>query len=117
MTHQSGVSLIEVLICFLLTAIMLLGLNATQMTALRASQSSYYFSVAAQQINNLIELLTVFGEDAAQIERWNKENTDVLPHGRGVIDNQHISIVWGDFSEASCVKNTIRISGCIRTTR
>lgn len=119
---QSGSSLIEILVSLFILSLVLLGLDAMQLTALKETKAAYYFSVAAQQLNNVIERLQALNgaDDYEQLAVWNKENQDVLPQGRGVIHNNEgnerneVSIYWGTMTEQACHENKIGQSGCLR---
>lgn len=116
MKTEQGASLIETLVSMLILSIALLGVDAMQIMSLRASRSAYYFSVAEQQISNLIERLHAAGreEAKAQINSWNEENKVVLPSGRGGVEENKIMIFWGGYRGRFCDKNTIQQAGCLR---
>src|SRR3990167_11278170 len=82
-----GASLIEVLIALLILSLALFGLDMMQVTALKKTQATYYFSVASQQLNSMAEQLYTLqeGDPSDLITQWNDENNVVLPRGKGVV--------------------------------
>jgi len=118
MRKFSGVSLIEVLISFLILSAMLLGLDALQVTALRETKNAYYFSVAAQQLNNMVERFATFGDKQLdeQLAGWNQQNQAVLPQGRGRLEwgpHTVLTIYWGRADQQRCDKNKTGMAGCL----
>jgi Tfp pilus assembly protein PilV len=109
MHHQFGVSLIEVLISFLLLSILLLGIDATHITALQKTKANYYFSVATQQMNIITNQLI----SKHNLDAWNQKNEIVLPQGKGIISDNKIIILWGGMSEENCKSNKIGTQGCL----
>lgn len=98
-----GFSLIEVLTSLLLLALILLGVDAMQMFSLRENRNAYYFSVAENQLNSMVEQLGELKspQDLSQlITIWNQENHSVLPLGKGYVmgnfPNYKLTIFWGD---------------------
>jgi len=111
-------SLIEILVSFFIIACMLLGLDAAQLTALHATKSAYYFSIATSQVQMMSERLQLEKYINADFYfAWNKNNAAVLPKGNGVISGSYpyfvITIFWGDHPHQSCEKNQIGIAGCL----
>ena len=91
MYTQSGVSLIEILISLFIISIMLFGLDAMQLTALREVKAAYYVTVATEQITSMRERLIVARNKniTPQIVIWNKQNNEILPHGRGAVTGEY----------------------------
>jgi Tfp pilus assembly protein PilV len=120
MFYQTGLSLIEILVSFIIVSIMLLGLDAMQITALRAAKSAYYFAVATQQLNGMAErLLATEGAALNQsLEKWNKQNQAVLPQGMGTVTNINatytLKLYWGSPRLSVCDKNIIGSIGCLQ---
>ncbi len=117
-----GFSLIEVLISLLLLSIVLFGLDAEQFYSLKEVKNAYFFSIAANQMNNAVERLSVLREQAgleSQILSWNAENQTALPQGWGTITGHFpeyvVTLSWGDATHA-CVKQQIGRTGCLRQT-
>lgn len=118
MNTQSGSSFIEILISMSILSIVLLGMDAMIIHAIRETKSAYYFAVATQQIDNFIERLHTFdhSEWEAQLACWNKENMLVLPQGHGELSDNSIMIFWGKNTQQECKKNRIGQSGCVHIT-
>lgn len=112
MHSATGTTLIEILISMLLISILLLGVDAMQVISLKQAKVNYYFAAAEQQINNLIEELSI--NHNPDLVTWNKQNQIVLPQGRGVMTKNAIAIFWGSFNEEKCEANKIGTSGCLR---
>jgi len=121
MTHsQSGTSLIEILISIIILSILLLGVDAMQITTLQKAKTNYYFAVAIQQLDILKERLKLQKKDVSLLlEEWNKQNQVVLPQGRGVIEGDfpqyELTIFWGSKNASECKKNKIAKIGCIHS--
>jgi hypothetical protein len=118
----SGSSLIEIIICLFILSLLLLGLDAMQLTSLREAKAAYYFSVATQQLNAMNERLHVVAEGNydEQLALWNRQNQQVLPQGRGTIEGDYpsvnLAIFWGNGNKMAqeCNKNKIGQSGCLQ---
>lgn len=115
--RAQGATLIEILVSLVLLSLMLLGLDAMQLTALREAKVSLYYAEASQQLHLMQEKLTALhlSDPADAINRWNQQNAAVLPHGRGVAQNGVISVFWGDMNLDRCEHNKIGLSGCVTT--
>ncbi len=114
-----GFSLIEVLISLLLLSLILLGFDAMEIFALRENRAAYYFSVATNQLNTMLECLRALNSRdglAQQIAIWNQQNQDVLPNGIGVVVGSYpmytVTIYWGEIQH-SCEKMRLGESGCL----
>ncbi len=101
MSHLTGITLIEILISFTILSLMLLGLDAMQITSLHSAKSAYYYSVAEQQLHIMARQLQVIDDNDKQtaLAKWNAQNQIVLPNGRGMISgyapHYRLSIHWG----------------------
>jgi len=124
--NTQGFSLIEAMISLFLVALMLFGLDATQLYALKESDNLYFLSTALNQMNNGIERLIGLAHSnnsnnsddlAHQLAAWNMENQSVLPVGFGTITGQYpnyiITVYWGNHPP-HCQKQQIGSSGCLR---
>lgn len=115
----NGISLIEVMISLFIFSILMFGMESVTFKSLQQAKSTYYFNVATQQINNMIERLRVIKAGNWEIaqENWNKENQNILPQGRGMIEGQYpnyvISIFWGQMNSSPCLQKKIGLSGCL----
>jgi prepilin-type N-terminal cleavage/methylation domain-containing protein len=99
----AGFSLIEVLVSLLLLSIILLNFDAIEIYALHSLQDTYYFNVAAGQLNNMAERLRALGKYQGvdqQIEIWNNQNQQLLPKSKGIIEGKypvyHLTLYWGE---------------------
>jgi prepilin-type N-terminal cleavage/methylation domain-containing protein len=111
-----GFTFIEVLISLLLLSLLLFALDASELTVMREARQTYYFSIAANQIENLADQLT--SENPSTIlTQWNNQNATLLPSGRGTCTGQfphyQISIYWGDPSLQTCNNQSTGNSGCL----
>lgn len=116
MKSHHGTSLIEVLISLLLLSTMLLGLDAMQVNIFKHVKAQFYYSIAMQQLDNLINRLQALpsAKQSEVISNWNADNAAVLPQGRGEMAGTVITIYWGKPQDASCQHNQIGQSGCLR---
>lgn len=121
MQSQKGFTLLEILISLFLLSVMLLGLDAIQITSLNETIASYYYTQAQNQLEEITEYLTSIKEadNSDVIAQWNKQNHEVLPQGHGEVQGSYphylISIFWGGQLQA-CPKNKIGKTGCITQT-
>ncbi len=122
MQSKLGMSLIEIMISLLLLSMLLLGLDAMQITVLKYVKNTYLFSVATQQVKQMAERLTAAQEKNSdeQIIHWNQQNAEVLPHGRGMVEgyypSYHITLFWGGSQDHTCDQNKIGRTGCLQLT-
>lgn len=120
MMYHAGFSFMEVLVSLLLFSFIILGLDAAQMTSFQKTKISYYLSVAMQQLNNMIERLSVLRDENSQevVQQWNKQNAIVLPQGKGEIHGHYphyiLSLYWGNTINRECKKIKIGRSGCLQ---
>lgn len=96
MSHQSGNSLIEILISFLLLSTLLFGTSMLQWQGLYAAKQAFYVSVAMQQLQQLVNHMPMLTDEL--IGRWSKENNQFLPAAKsevsGYYPNYKASICW-----------------------
>ena len=88
MTCSTGFTLLEILISLFLLSLILLGLDAMQIYALRENRAAFYFLTAENQIDAMIERLYALNTQenlAEQINIWNQQNQEVLPLGKGSV--------------------------------
>lgn len=119
MKDVSGMSLIEILISLLLLSILLLGFDAMQIKSLQVAKQSYFYTIAEQQLDQIIERLLASKtlNSADQIAAWNRENINLLPQGRSQVVGRYphytISIMWGGMNNLSCPSNKIGRENCL----
>ncbi len=121
MQHKKqGFSLIEVLISLLLISLILLGLDGMQLYSWKLTKTAYFYNVATNQLNNVMERLTVVQTADGfmqQVSAWNIENKAVLPMGYGTVTgafpNYITTIYWGT-QKHNCIKNHVGEAGCLR---
>ena len=118
MANKNGFTFIEIMVSLLILSLMLLGLDLAQLTALRNSNTSYYFAAAVSQLHLMQERLRVLNDAdmSDQLQRWNQQNAKLLPHGHGIVDNKKVTVYWGEGKSTSCVTNQIGLSGCVTAT-
>lgn len=119
MQQCNGIYLLEVLISYFILSVILLGLDAVLIFSLQHSKATYYASIANRQLNNLAEFM-IAAKHTSLTEpfiKWNQQNHDVLPQGRGNVNNisspKIISIFWGKTDQEQCKANQIGQSGCL----
>lgn len=115
----AGFSLLEVLISLLLLSLVLFGFDATEVYGLRTMRAAYYFDIANQQLNNIVERLHVIDEDSdisQEVDIWNAQNKIVLPQGVGQVTGYFpfftITMYWGNRTPP-CHANQFGTSGCL----
>lgn len=122
MQLSQGACLIEILMSFLIASISLLGVDATLIISLQRAKSGFYFSIAVEQLNVMTERMEVLKRFSSvrAFNEWNKQNEEVLPGGRGTLQNegssQVLSIFWGTGEKGRCQKNQLGQAGCLRVT-
>jgi Tfp pilus assembly protein PilV len=109
---MKGFTFIEILISFMLLSLLLVSIDATQLTSLREAESTYDFSAAANQIQNLKSQLTD-NINPEILTAWNIQNAQVLPNGLGTFSSNKITIYWGEHKTLACEKIQLGQSGCL----
>ena len=115
MIHARGTTFIEILVSLVIVSLILLGLDAMQLTALRETKISYYYAEATQQLHVMQERLLAphHSDPTDAIQQWNQQNAAILPRGRGSVREGVISVFWGDAAVDDCHVNKIGLSGCV----
>jgi len=115
-----GFTLLEVLISLVLLSFILLGFDEMEIYSLRSISAAYYFHIATEQLNSMIERLHTAGINFSvneQIDIWNSQNKQLLPTGEGEITgsypNYTITLYWGDTPHI-CQEIHLGQSGCIQ---
>ncbi len=118
--NSQGFTLLEVLISLVLLSFILLGFDEMEIYSLRSTCAAYYFHLATEQLNSMIERLHTVGMRPSineQIEIWNSQNKQLLPAGEGEVignyPNYTITVYWGDAPHI-CQEIHIGQSGCIK---
>jgi prepilin-type N-terminal cleavage/methylation domain-containing protein len=112
-----GFTLIEALISMALLTVMLIGLDAMELSAMRTNRETYLFSVAANQLQIMEERLMLLAhhqDTGQQITLWNRENSMVLPDGRGSFDQSMLTVLWGEADKERCGQKQEGLSGCLQ---
>ncbi len=112
---MQGFTFIEILISFMLLSLLLIAIDATQLTSLRQAEAAYDFSVAVNQIENLKNQLTDHTSPQT-LAAWNCQNAQALPAGKGTFINNIITVYWGDTNASTCEKIQLGHSGCVFET-
>lgn len=95
-----GFTYIELITSILLLSLILLGVDAMAIVALRQTTQAWNHAVAINQAINMQERLHAFGnaELTNQVRQWNVENSRLLPQGKGMVRGQYpdfsIQISW-----------------------
>jgi len=101
-------TLLEVLISLFILALMLLGLDAMQLSSLRQAKTAYYFSVATQQLASMAEHVKAQSYPAFKV-------SPELPQGRamltGTYPNYTLSICWkgNPIGQSQCLRQTMAL--------
>ncbi len=107
----------EVLVALAIFSIFILVYEKMHLLLLQETEANSYFSIAQQQLKNLA---ADFSSNPALfsdlVTRWNKQNHELLPNGRGVAyaTASHLQAIlyWGKASNADCIIPKIGLSGC-----
>lgn len=111
--------LLEVLISFCLLSLVMLGVNAMQLSSLQQLQASLYVAVASEQLTSLDNYLqSNQGINAEEfIKEWKTQIADMLPSGMGELHGDfpsyRISIFWGGAKAATCQSPQVGKRGCL----
>jgi hypothetical protein len=84
-----------------------------ELSASRASRETYFFSVAANQLQTMAEQLSLHINQQNIFALWNRDNQVLLPNGRGEFDGSTLSIYWGNKNQTYCKQNQEGPSGCL----
>lgn len=100
-----GFSLIEVLIAAAILAAAILSIAALQFVALQRSQSAQFYSIATNQISQLLERYAA-GDDNCTV--WQAATLKLLPHATAKCNRATVSVCWiGRNSQSECVQQKI----------
>ncbi len=111
---SSGFSVLEVLISLMLISLFLLGIEGSQLYALRSNQQAYFLSLAMNQLQSLAERLQVHSSvDDLEfyLQQWNEQNKKLLPQGVGRLNgnypNYKITLFWK--GERQCLSQDLQL--------
>lgn len=115
MKKHHGFTLLEVLISLFLLSLLLLGVTAAQVAALREARATFYFQQARMLAENMSEYFVVHGGDVSRYEQsWREQIYQALPEASGTVSGSYpdyrVVIQWGGMK--SCNKNLIGDAGC-----
>lgn len=108
---MSGFTLLEILISLFLLSLILLGLDAMELAALREAQTAYSFAVAAEQAKAISGRIRV--KQGRDMTEWVQHLTNGKGSVRGNYPHQQIIIFWGAQEMHACEKDIIKKNGCL----
>lgn len=115
--------LLEVLISFCLLSLVMLGMNAMQLSSLQHLQASLYVAAASEQLASLDNYLqSTHGSNADKfIDEWKSQIAEMLPSGAGDLYGDFpsyvISIFWGGTNTSTCRPPQAGKRGCLSLER
>lgn len=115
--------LLEVLISFCLLSLVMLGVNAMQLSSLQQLQASLYVAAASEQLTSLDNYLQ--GNQGINTEEfineWMSHVADMLPSGKGEFNGDFpsyvITVMWGGAKAATCQSPQVGKRGCLSLAR
>jgi hypothetical protein len=121
--NQMQLSLLEVLISFCLLSLVMLGMNAMQLSSLHQLQASLYVAAASEQLASLDNYLqSTHGTNPSEfIDEWKSQIAEMLPSGAGELHGEFpsyvISIFWGGTNANTCQPPQAGKHGCLSLER
>ncbi|SRR5579883_39170 len=102
-----GTGFIEVLVSLTILSFLLLGFNAMEFAALQANHNAYFFSLAQNQLDAMVQRLEAHPDDVqGELTLWNQQNQALLPNGKGYLSGNppdSITLFWGQkTTEKNC---------------
>jgi len=101
MNKSFGFSLLEILIALLILCVGLLGFIKAEVLALQHSETAYFQSIAATQLNSMAERIYSCKDSsclATATDTWKAENKKLFPRAQSEViknnDNYSLSIHW-----------------------
>lgn len=91
--QQLGFSLLELVISLTLLSIILLGFDAVQITMLNYAKNNYFYTLADQQLDSIVERLQAQQGDY-DLAAWNLHNKSVLPNANAWLEDGQVKISW-----------------------
>lgn len=98
----------EFLISLIVISLVLVGIDAAQLTAMRTVHNQYYLYLAKVRLHALMERANSHAGQLSpyEIEHWRYENERVLPKSQVSITDQgtalQVVLSWGDQSLEQC---------------
>lgn len=116
MLHNSGFSLIEVLVASCIFSFGLLEIATFQAKAKRIESSAYFRTLAVNQMKAITEHIHAY-KMLDKLKTWNVENKQLLPNGEGNVQcgsrQCAIKLCWNDWFHAKdvfskeCLESTL----------
>lgn len=98
---QSGFTIIEVLVAWVILSVVLLGIIQIETDALKITAEALWHSEAVVQLSSMLERLQVNRSPNAQVRElalWNAQNQSLLPKGHGeyqcVANQCRVTLIW-----------------------
>ncbi|MGD9153050.1 MAG: prepilin-type N-terminal cleavage/methylation domain-containing protein [Gammaproteobacteria bacterium] len=97
--HQTGFSLIEVLIALCLVAIILLEIAKVHLRSVRINQQAMFINQASEQLRAMANTIRAAnGDYVSFLTKWNQDNKEFLPNGYGEVkrngEQYNIYLFW-----------------------
>jgi len=97
--HQTGFSLIEVLVALCLTTIILLKITTAQLQSLKVNRQAFFVDQAVEQLQSMAQIIQeTRGNFTPFLPSWNQDNKILLPRGVGEVkhigNKYNIYLFW-----------------------
>ncbi|CAN5436553.1 hypothetical protein BH10PSE19_BH10PSE19_03910 [soil metagenome] len=95
--YSQGFSLCEIFVSMVILVIGILSVTKMQLLAIHNDEDAYLYSVAENQLQAVVERISLGVPSAGELQQWNKENVQVLPQAVGQIKGQSpytITLNW-----------------------
>lgn len=119
MRYSCGFTLLEVMISLFILSLVLFGVTAAEINALREARGILYFNRAVSLNENMAEYLLVYGDASGYLPQWQHEVQRTLPDASAAVTgfSPHftISITWGG-RDLACHQSKAALSGCVSYT-
>lgn len=119
MRYSCGFTLLEVMISLFIASLVLLGVTAAEIRALREARGILYFNRAILLNENMAEYLLVYGDASGYLRLWQHEVQRDLPDASAAVTGLSprftISITWGGYDQV-CHQSRAGLSGCVTYT-
>lgn len=119
MRYSCGFTLLEVMVSLFMLSLVLFGITAAEVKALREARGILYFSRAISLSENMAEYLLVYAEPSGYLSQWQYEVQHDLPDASAAVTGLSprftISITWGGYDRV-CHQSKAGLSGCVKYT-